>query len=55
MVEFEAVKSFIDYVTYEDNNLPYGGLVDDAPKEAINAYNKYVDMLNKAEKEGLTV
>ena len=55
MVNFDAVEKFIDFVTYKDNDLPYGGLVDNAPKEAKDAYNKYVDMLNKAEEEGVTV
>lgn len=55
MVNFDAVKDFIAFVTYEDNDLPYGGLVDDAPKEAVDAYDKYRRMLEEAEDNNLTV
>lgn len=55
MVDFEAVKDFIEYVTYEDNDLPYGGLVSDAPQKAKDAYKKYVDMLKRAEAEGVII
>lgn len=55
MVNFDAVKDFIAFVTYEDNDLPYGGLVDDAPKEAVDAYAKYKRMLEEAEDNNITV
>lgn len=55
MVDFDAVKDFIAYVTYDDNDLPYGGLVDNAPKEAVDAYDKYKRMLKEAESENIAV
>lgn len=53
MVDYEAVKDFIGYVTHEDNDMPYGGLVEDAPQEAVRAYNLYVEEVKKAEAEGI--
>ena len=53
MVTYDMVEKFIDYVTYDDNDLLYGGLVDDAPPEAVKAYNEYVAMVKDAEKKGL--
>ena len=55
MVTYEAVEKFIDYVTYEDNDLLYGGLVEDAPESAVKAYDAYVKMVKDAEKQGLNL
>lgn len=53
MVTYEAVEKFIDYVTYEDNDMLYGGLVEEAPPEAVKAYDEYVAMVKDAEAKGL--
>ncbi len=53
MVTYDAVKDFLEYVTYDDNGMLYGGLVEDAPPEAIKAYGSYVKMIKEAEKKGI--
>jgi hypothetical protein len=53
METYDAVKDFIDYITAEDNDMPYGGLVNDAPKSAKEAYEKYVKIQNKLESQNI--
>lgn len=61
-VAFELVKDFWDYVEYypdEDepdfDGIHYGGikgLSTKAPESAQKAYERYLEMVKKAEKEG---
>ena len=53
METYDAVKDFIKYITAEDNDMPYGGLVDDAPQSAVDAYQRYVAKEREAEKKGI--
>lgn len=53
METYDAVKDFIDYITGDDNELPYGGLEKDAPQKAKDAYAEYLKKEKKNEKEGI--
>lgn len=53
METYDAVKDFINYITAEDNGLLYGGLVEDAPEKAKEAYAEYVKKNKEAEKKDI--
>lgn len=53
METYDAVKDFINYTTAEDNDLPYGGLVADAPQSAKEAYAQYLIEQNELEAKGI--
>lgn len=53
METYDAVKDFINYITAEDNDLPYGGLVEDAPQTAKDAYKKYLARQKSLEAQGI--
>lgn len=53
METYDAVKEFINYITAEDNDQLYGGLVDDAPESAVKAYAEYVKKNDEALKKGI--
>jgi len=58
MIAKEVVKSFLPYLNYNQPNADKKdwselGLVVNAPKEAILAYEKYKEIEKKAEEEGI--
>lgn len=53
MITDKGTEKFIDYITGEDNDLPFGGLEEDAPAEAKKAYDEFIEWYKKREQSGI--
>lgn len=53
MITDKGTEKFIDYITGEDNDLPFGGLEEDAPEDAKKAYEEFIAWYKKEESSGV--
>lgn len=56
--DYKNVEAFIDYILDEedeefDENLPFGGIVFNAPDKAKKAYKEYVEEKEKLKEKGI--